>query len=500
MNAQSILPTQEVELKLALPGADSAALRQQLSRVPALARRKVTTLHLHNVYYDTPAQTLRQLRVALRLRRVGGADAPQWLQTLKVGGAGDSALSQRGEWETPVTGPVLSLLALQATPWREIDPDGRLLAQLVPCFESSFERSGWVVRQRDGSAVEVALDRGHIAAGKHRLRLCELELELLAGTPQALFALAGQIAQHVAVLPLSVSKSERAYAMAQHGALPPRRARPPSLTPDLAVVQAAQRVLGEAFDQFVSNLHLLAHSDDPEVVHQARVGWRRFRSLQRLFKPVLGASNAPTWMALRPLCQALGVLRDLDVARTDTLPPLADAFVRGSTSRQRIWQAMLRLVSHAARQQRQSVRHAITLPSVGACLLATTQWLEGLAQPQVATLPPDPRLRGWGRRRLRRLHQRLRGAMRESRGEEDTLGQHRVRILAKHLRYGIEALGGLWHKPWAAAWQQQAVTLQNQLGARRDLVRAIELMDAIGVDSTVVAFLRGVVVGGIERD
>ena len=90
--------------------------------------------------------------------------------------------------------------------------------------------------------------------------------------------------------------------------------------------------------------------------------------------------------------------------------------------------------------------------------------------------------------------------MRESRGEEDTLGQHRVRILAKHLRYGIEALGGLWHKPWAAAWQQQAVTLQNQLGARRDLVRAIELMDAIGVDSTVFAFLRGVVVGGIERD
>ena len=336
--------------------------------------------------------------------------------------------------------------------------------------------------------------------GGHRLALCELELELLAGAPEALFALAGQIAERVAVMPLSASKSERAYALAQHGSLLPRRARSPSLTPDLAVAQAAQRVLREAFDQFVSNLHLLAHSDDPEVVHQARVGWRRFRSLQRLFKPVLGGSNAPTWMALRPLCQALGELRELDVARTDTLPPLADAFVRGSTSRQRIWRAMLRLVAHAARQQRQAVRHAIAQPAVGACLLATTQWLEGLAQPDAATVPPDRRLRGWARRRLRRLHQRLQAAVRESRGEKDTLGQHRVRILAKHLRYGIEALDGLWHKPWAAAWQQQALALQDQLGARRDRVRAIELLDTIGMDPTVIAFLRGVVAGSIERD
>ncbi|MBK9573416.1 MAG: CYTH and CHAD domain-containing protein [Rhodoferax sp.] len=499
MNTPSTPHAQEVELKLALPATGPAALLRQLSRVPALARRKATTLQLHNVYYDTPEQTLRDLRVALRLRRVGSAATPQWLQTLKVGGAGDSALSQRGEWETPVAGPALSSQALQATPWTGIDLDGRLFDTLTPCFETSFERTRWVVRQRDGSAVEVALDRGHITAGGHRLALCELELELLAGSPEVLFALAGQIAERVAVLPLSASKSERAYALAQHGALPPRRARPPTLTPGLAVAQAAQRVLREAFDQFVTNLHLLAHSDDPEVVHQARVGWRRFRSLQRLFKPVLRDGDAPTWLALQPLCQALGELRDLDVARTDTLAPLADAFVRGSASRQLVWQTMLKLLTQAARQQRLAVRHAITQPSVGACLLATTQWLESLAQPETAILPPDPHLSGWARRRLRRLHQRLQGAMRESRGEEDTLGQHRARILAKHLRYGIEALGGLWHKPWAHAWQQQAVTLQGKLGAMRDLARALELMDALGVDPTVIAFLRGVAVGRIAR-
>ena len=73
MNTPSTPHAQEVELKLALPATDPAALLRQLSRVPALARRKATTLHLHNVYYDTPEQTLRGLRVALRLRRVGSA-------------------------------------------------------------------------------------------------------------------------------------------------------------------------------------------------------------------------------------------------------------------------------------------------------------------------------------------------------------------------------------------------------------------------------------------
>ena len=44
----------ETELKLALPGADPSTLLARLKRVPVLARRKSTTLHLHNIYFDTP--------------------------------------------------------------------------------------------------------------------------------------------------------------------------------------------------------------------------------------------------------------------------------------------------------------------------------------------------------------------------------------------------------------------------------------------------------------
>ena len=482
--------TQEIELKLALPSADPAGLLRQLLRSPVLARRKATTLHLHNVYYDTPAHALRGLRVALRVRRVGSAARPQWLQTLKIGGAGDSALSQRGEWEVAVAGPALSAQALRDTPWADIDPDGALFAALAPCFETTFERTRWLVRKRDGSQVEVALDRGCITAGGHRLGVCELELELLAGTPAALFALASEIAQGVAVLPLSASKSERAYALAQHGGPVARRARPPGLTPQLTPAQAAQRVLREAFDQFLANLHALADSDDPEIVHQARVGWRRFRSLQRLFRPVLIGMDVPDCVALRPMLNALGVLRDLDVARIDTLVPLTEVFAAGDAGRYKEWQAMLGALADAARQQRRQVQFSLGQPVVGTCLLAVTQWLEASDQPEVTAEAPDPKLRGWARRRLKRLHQGLQAAL--DRGSGDAAAQHRVRILAKRLRYGIEALEVLWRKPGTRAWYQQAIALQSELGAMRDLVRASELIDTLGIDPTVAAFLRGV--------
>ncbi|MCJ7800494.1 MAG: CYTH domain-containing protein, partial [Polaromonas sp.] len=165
-----------IELKLALPTHQPSELAQRLARTPVLAHRKPTQLQLHNVYFDTPEQFLQQARVALRLRRVGSEAQPQWLQTLKMGGRSDSALSQRGEWEVPVPGAALQWRALQATPWPELDPHGRIFKALAPCFVTHFERTVWTVRKRDGSVVEVALDIGQIERGDQRAPICELEL------------------------------------------------------------------------------------------------------------------------------------------------------------------------------------------------------------------------------------------------------------------------------------------------------------------------------------
>ena len=478
----------EIEIKLALPAGSAGPLLRRLSAVPALARHRPVHQQVHNLYYDTPDQALRRQRAALRIRRVDGTAAPQWLQTLKTADAGLSALSRRGEWEVPVEGPLLQQEALRAAPpWRRLDPDGTLFPALQPCFSTDFERTRWTVRLRGGTTIEVALDVGQIVADGRTAPVCELELELLSGPPEALFRLAAQIARRVAVLPLSASKAQRGFALAQGLLDAPQRARPP-VFPRRARLQAlAPLLLSEMFDQFTANLHALLGADHPELVHQARVGWRRWRSALRLLGPGL-ALPPPAWPGLQPLLDLLGGLRDLDVACTQTLPTLQSAYGAGDAGRAATWAAVEQSFRAAAALQRKAVRLALQEPLTGQALLGITQWLEALgAAPQV---PPVP-ARRWVRQRVARLHKRWKGAQRDA---VETADQHRARLLAKRLRYNIEALrpllpgrAGRWH---ARASQQQAA-----VGGVRDTVQAGGLAARLEAPPEVVAFLRGVAVG-----
>jgi len=481
-------PGAEIEIKLALPAGDPAALLRQLQAVPALARHRPVRRQMHNLYYDTPDQALRARRAALRIRRVDGGGAPQWLQTLKTADAGLSALSRRGEWEVPVPGPALQRAALRdAPPWRELDPDGTLFDALVPCFSTDFERTCWTVRQRGGVLIEVALDLGQAVAGGRSAPLCELELELLAGPPAALFRLAQQIARRVAVLPLSASKAERGFALALGLPDAPRRARPPVFPRRVRLQALAPLLLAEMFDQFTANLHALLAADHPELVHQARVGWRRFRSALRLLRPVL-AVPPPAWPGLQPLLDLLGGLRDLDVACTQTLPALQPAYTAGDPGRAVAWAAVEQSFQAAAGLQRKAVRLALREPLTGQALLGLTQWLEALAD--APPLPPVP-ARRWARERVARLHARWKQARR---GAEDAAGQHRARLLAKRLRYNIEALRPLLPGR-AGRWLERASRAQAEVGARRDAVQAGVLAAQLAAPLEVVAFLRGVAAG-----
>lgn len=482
----------EIELKLALPASAPAALAKSLAKLPLLARRKASHQHLHNTYYDTPEAALNQRRMALRIRRVGSAHQPQWLQTLKIGGGNNSALSRRGEWEAPVAGPSLDHAMLQATPWAELDADGALLAALEPAFTTDFERTRWTVRRRDASVVEVALDIGTVTAGDHEAPICELELELLQGDASALFAVAADIAQSVSVLPLVVSKAERGYALARGTLHQPQRAQPPELSSDTPVNVAAVQVLREMLGQFTANLTVLEHSDDPEVVHQARVAWRRLRSGLKLFKAVPWVAVMPNCQALHPLLHELGLQRDLDVANLETLPMLANAYAGGSPTRQAHWRAMQDALAHAMDAQRHAVRQTLADPGVGTCLLTLTRWLEDglpMAEHSAAEKERKTRLRPWAQRRIARLRERLKDALRNAAHPESA---HRARILAKRLRYGIEVLQPLLPKRRSRHWYQQALRVQSDIGATRDLEQALEITTRLQAHDGLLEFLRGI--------
>jgi inorganic triphosphatase YgiF len=486
----------EIELKLALPCADPLALEPLLARLPLLAHRRATRERLHNTYFDTPGDSLNDQRTALRIRRVGDQNPPVWLQTLKMGGSGESALSLRGEWEVAVPGAELEWNLLQTTPWSQLDPDGALFRALAARFTTDFTRTRWTVRNRDnGSVVEVALDLGHIMAGGHSAPICELELELKAGEPTALFEMARQIASAVAVLPLGASKSQRGFALA-HGMLDkPSRARTPPLLPKMPVPEAASLVLREMLNHFSTNLHTLIASDDPEVVHQARVAWRRLKTALALFKKTPLVRAAPELQALKPLLKELGKLRDLEVANLQTLPMLANAYVGGSHKRKARWQALQEALALATLAQHQRVRQTLFDPATGATLLALTEWLEIQHADAPSVNVSDIKtktLRAWARLRIERLQEQLKGTLKKSHNADHL---HCTRILAKRLRYGVETLRTVLPKRRAQQWHRQAAQLQNAMGAERDLQQALGLAKRLKAHATLLAFLRTVALG-----
>jgi CHAD domain-containing protein len=261
------------------------------------------------------------------------------------------------------------------------------------------------------------------------------------------------------------------------------------------VPDAAGCVLREAFDQFTANLEALRTSEEPEVVHQARVGWRRFKSALWLFKPVLAPPAMAPWQDLQPLLHGLGELRNLDVALHDTLPPLADAYTAGAPRRMAAWQALTGALALAGQQQRKAVRTTRQHPAIRAALRATAQWLQQLPPeptPEQASKKQHEELRHWARQRLTQLHDRLETAQKTA---ADAEGQHRVRILAKRMRYSIEALRPLLPAQRTQRWYQQATALQTRLGAARDVAQASVLVEPWDVEGGLTEFLRGVAVG-----
>lgn len=61
--------------------------------------------------------------------------------------------------------------------------------------------------------IEAAIDQGFVVAGKRKEAICELELELREGAPEALLELAAELSASLALMPCDISKAERGYRL-----------------------------------------------------------------------------------------------------------------------------------------------------------------------------------------------------------------------------------------------------------------------------------------------
>jgi inorganic triphosphatase YgiF len=457
---------EEIELKLIAPAEALAAVRTHPA-VAAAARGRMRTRQIVSTYYDTPGRDLAAAGVALRLRRAGA----RWLQTVKGEGDAAAGLHRRTEFEWRLSAPKLDIAKLARTPWRRLfaSTDGRYRR----VFATAVRRSELPLAFADGTRATLCLDVGEIRAGRRRAALTEIEVELERGDPSRLFELASALAADLTVRVTHTSKAERGYALARGTTPRPRKARSVDLPPEATREAALAAIAAECVAQIEANAEAMLTHDDPEYLHQLRVGWRRLRSLLKLAAPFVPAESvAPLEEELRWLGAVLGPARDCDVFALETLPKVAAKF-RGQREIARLRARVTR------RRQRLSgiAREAIATPRFQQLLLALGAFFAKLARAPDSA-PAPPLARDWIGPVLQQRHDKLsRRAQHIHRvGAAD---RHRARVAAKKLRYAAEFFAPLFSAKRSETYIAAVSKLQSVLGRLNDFEIAGKLLDEL---------------------
>jgi triphosphatase len=468
-------PATETELKFRLgPGAVV-----RLSGHPALQGPQ-TSQSLRSVYFDTPDGVLRAAGFGLRVRTTPDG----FVQTLKRQTApGQTA---RDEWEVPVATEALDLSALKVTPAHKLLKGRR--RDLSARFASTVVRRVRMV-EWDSARIEVAFDAGELSAGEKREPIYELELELKAGQPAALFSLARRLARDLAIVPVFESKAERGWRLAGGESRKPRAAAPTPLSPEATTAEAFRRIAMACLAQVSANAELLRVVRRPEAVHQMRVGLRRLRAAVGVFKPLLAAPERQRIETeLKWLARESDVARDLDVFIRDVFHPTALAAPSPGLA------ALGRHLLTARSQAYDRVLAAVASPRYALLMLETTAWIETAALPDAPVAP-------FAAEALSRLHHQVETRARDL-SDLAPADRHHLRIRAKRLRYAAEFFADLFPARRRRARYLKALErLQDRLGELNDLAVARDRIPGEAhLDDAEVAFSAGRVIGRRERD
>lgn len=189
----------ELEWKYA---ADEKTLRLLTKSYSGEAWR---VIEMESLYFDTPARDLGQRRWTLRLRKENN----QKIACLKTPGEGRA----RGEWEVPcedVQTAVPPLIAKGAPPELALLTDGK---PLKPVCGARFTRRAALLPLPEGGTAELCLDAGELFGGDRRAPLCEIEVELKSGDPEAAERFAKELAARYCLKEELLSKFQRAIAL-----------------------------------------------------------------------------------------------------------------------------------------------------------------------------------------------------------------------------------------------------------------------------------------------
>jgi triphosphatase len=448
----------EIELKLACTPRDFAAA---LAAAPAGEER---TRVLTSVYFDTPDGKLAKAGVALRVRDIEGVRT----QTLKRG-AGLSREEYekkiKGEQPDDDLGPLKDLL------------DKAARASLAPVFEIAVTRRERRISHA-GADIELAADDGEARAGAERSPIAEVELELKAGEPAALFELARLLADAAPLYLSFEGKADRGRALA--GGAP---AAAPALPADISAAGAFQSLARRTLSALTRHAAKLRTAPDVEAVHQTRVAARRLRSLIVTFKPVLAGSETERLKAeLKWLARACDQARDLDVF-AGHIERLEEASAPAGL-------ADLTGALEAARgAARSKAAMAVSGPRFRRLAIDLCAWIETADW----TRAKSPSAADFAGKALAKRRQSL---LKRGKGLETLTDaeRHKARIEAKKLRYAAEGFAELFPGKAAERFIERLKALQDDLGALNDLATAEPLVGRLDLPAD-AAFAAGELVG-----
>lgn len=440
----------EREVKLAAPGEFALPALDGLA--PGVTVEPVKAKKLDATYYDTRDLRLARAGVSLR-HRLG--DDPPWTVKLPDAAAGP-VMSRR---EIPFAGAPGTIPADAERLVRAYSRGEPL--QVVTRLKT--DRSRLVVKVNGTSVGEIADDQVAVYHGRRLVsRFREIEVEVEEAPDDLLPAIVKRLRRAGAGVPDPTPKVVRALGPRAVEPLPGAVTAVGRRSTMGEVVRAA---LGNALARIVRHDPGVRLGDDPEDVHQARVGTRRLRSDLRTFRPLLdrdwaaGLREEAGWYAA-----LLGDVRDTEVLM-ERLEHQARALAKEDAA------GVTTIVARLAKD-RQAARirllEGMDSPRYAALLDRLT---EAAADPRFAARaeggePDQPavdRLPALVHRPWRRLHRAVK-ELPEVPADEQL---HAVRILAKHTRYAAEAAAGVVGKR-ATAFAKQIAAVQTVLGDHQD--------------------------------
>ncbi|HJS84101.1 MAG TPA: CYTH and CHAD domain-containing protein [Acetobacteraceae bacterium] len=456
---------EEIEVKLRLPPDARPVLEAQPALHPPRAGTPETREE-ETTYFDTPDGLLARAGASLRVRRSLGRGL---VQTLKLAPVAQGAAARRGEWEWPVGAETPDLGLLAGTPCADSVP--ALDRALTRVCKTEISRTAWRVACAGGTVVEAAIDQGRIRAGQRDVPVSELELELKAGGPAALYRLALELVQAVPLAIEPASKAERGAQLAGRPGPEAVKAEDVVLRPDQPAAEAFAHIMGAALGHLRLNLPATVRGD-VEGVHQVRIAVRRVRAVIALFKPLLTEEAASRYNeALRRAGRLFGAARDWDVFVTATL---AEAAAENPAES---WPRHLAEAARPARARaREEAMRELEAPGFARLLLELGAWAEeGARDP--ATLGTPALTRPVADVAPDLLDRLMRRAAKQGKGirHADPRDLHGLRKRLKTLRYGTEFTESLYRPKRVRTLLHPCKELQELLGSVNDAAATPDL-------------------------